>query len=250
MKNTCLTLPALVSLLVSAGGGMPAPASDVQTCVVVLTGQNQKRTVAGSVNTECDDVSIIGPYHDPPWGNWGVSSNYGGITDTDQFRGWKHKDGPPTKKQWNSCTTDREKFRAPNCSYYNAPKGTTPCMTQRSYGIATHGQMSYRTTSEACIPVVPGSFPLPYTGCRDQGVRSVGQDSNYMTLYELDEPDSDDYVDRIFFPGTYVTLTGCDHDGCPEKTSGWVKKRSSNTANAELRMKASAYLEGSCGWGW
>ena len=245
MKNCCLTLLALVFLLVTAAGSVPAQDTE-QTCVIVLKGQNQNRTVAGAVNEECGD-----DWHTAPWGNWGVASNYGDITDTDQFPGWKHLDGPPTKKQWNSCTTQVPEFRAPNCTYYNASEGITGCMTQRSYGIATHGQMSYQLTPEACDPDVPGATPPTYIGCQEQG--SVGQTSNYTTLYELDW-DGNDLVETLYFPGISVTLTGCDHDGCPEKPSGWVDMTSSTSSSAvveaELRMKASAYLQGSCDWNW
>ena len=196
MKNYCLT--SLVLAFALATAGVPVQASDEQTCVIVLTGQNRNRTVAGAVNVECG-----GDGHSAPFGNWGVDSNYGNRTDTDQFSGWKHLDGPPAKKQWNSCTTQVAKFWAPNCTYYNA----NGCTSQRSYGIDTQGQMSYRTTPETCVPDDPGSIPPEYYGCQHQGV--VGQASNYMDLYELDW-NGDGFVETIEFPGTSVTLTGCD----------------------------------------
>lgn len=237
MKNRCLTLSVLVFLLAAGGGSMDAQASE-QTCVIVLTGQNRARTVAGVIDQECG-----GGWHSAPFGNWGVSSNYGPTRDTDQFRGWKHLDGPSTKRQWNSCTSF---YPPPDCDYYNS----NHCRTQQSYSTVTHGTMVYRTSVEECTPDVPGAPPTTYYGCQDQG-GSVGQTSNYMTLYELDW-DGDDLVETLYFPGTSATLTGCDYDGCPEKTSGWVDMTRSTSSEAiveaELRMKARAYLEGSCDW--
>ncbi len=116
-----------------------------EACVVVLTGQNRYRKVAGMVNVECGYPNEI---HTAPWGNWGVQSNYGNIKDTDQFRGWKHIDGPRTKLQWNSCTTAKEKFRAPNRKYYNVNNSTK----QQSNAVVTHGTLQYRTNVRTCPP--------------------------------------------------------------------------------------------------
>ena len=180
MKNCCIALLVLTFLL--AGVGNLSAQDSEQTCIVALTGQNQNRTVDGAVNVECGQ----GEPHSVPFGNWGVASNYGKISDTDQFRGWKHEDGPPTKRQWNSCTTYLSRYRAPNCTYYNSPNAelTQGCVRQRSTGgIVTHGTMLYRrSTSENCDPTdVPGATPTTYIGCQEEG-RTVGQDSNYMTL--------------------------------------------------------------------
>ena len=126
-------------------------------------------------------------------------------------------------------------------------------MTQRSPGgIVTHGTMVYRTSLETCDPTdVPGATPTTYEGCQNQG-GTVSQDSNYMTLYELDTPDSDDLVEKLYFPGISVTLTGCNYYGCPEQTTDWVDLKYSSRSwviiDADLRMTARAYLEGSCGW--
>ena len=124
-------------------------------------------------------------------------------------------------------------------------------MTQRTTGgIVTHGTMVYRTTPEECTPDVPGATPTTYEGCQNQG-GTVSQTNNYMTLYELDS-DGDDFVETLYFPDTTVTLTGCTYDGCPEQTSSWVDLEDSTYSwviiDAQLRMKARAYLEGPCGW--
>ena len=125
--------------------------------------------------------------------------------------------------------------------------------------MVTHGTMLYRSTFENCDPTdVPGATPTTYIGCQEEG-GTVGQDSNYMTLYELDPVpgtlfsiDGHDLVETLYFPGTSVTLTGCNYYGCPEQTTDWVEMTSSTSPfaiiEADLRMTARAYLEGSCGW--
>lgn len=235
MQNCCSILVALISLL-AAAVSFPSQAAE-QACVIVLTGQNQNRTVSGAVNSECK-----GDGTGAPWGNWGVSSNYGRKTDTDQFRGWKSVDG---KRRWNSCTS---LFPPPDCGRYNAAE----CTTQQSSSTATHGRMSYRTTFETCDSDAVGAPRPTYYGCQHQE-GSVIQTSNHMTLYKLDR-EGDALIETLNFPGTSVTFTGCDQDGCPERTSGWVDMTPSPSSltrvEADLQMKASAYLEGACDWNW
>ena len=240
-----LTLPILTCLLVFTPGSVSAQSTDEEVAVIILTGQNRDRTVAGAVNTECGK-RVIGFRHSPPWGNWGVDSNYGTRSDTTQFRGWRWDDGATSKRQWNSCTTNKSEYLPPNCTYYNAEN----CYTQASDGTVTHGVLTYRTSSTPC--------PRPGTvgnergrGCRVfEGVR-VSQTSNHMTLYELDN-NGDDLVETLYFPGTSLTLRGCTHDECPEQTSGWVTMTSSSSptarVEAQLRMKAKATLQGFCDW--
>ena len=242
MKKSYFALLVLTSLL-TAAGSVPAQA-DEQTCVVLLSGQNRYRKMAGRINVECGFEG-----HTVPWGNWGVDSNYGGITDTDQFRGWQHEDGPPTKLQWNSCTTGKIPYWAPNCRYYNADN----CTTQKSNATVTHGRLVYRSLVEICTSSdEPGTTPETYYGCQAQG-GPLSQTSNYMDLYELDW-DGNDFVETLEFPGTSVTLTGCDYYGCPEKITAWVDMTddtsSSAHVEAQLRMRARAYLEGFCDWNW
>ena len=253
MKKSCLTFLVLFFLLTAASVSVPAQDS-AQACVIVLEGQNQNRTVAGRINVECGFPDEV---HSVPFGNWGVVSNYGGIQDTDQFRGWSHQDGPPTKQQWNSCTT-RINYLPPNCEFYNTPPAPGPCRTQSSPDPVTHGRLVIRTNVQSCPPDVPGSFPVPdsYSGC--QGAeQTVTQGSNHMTLYELDgwlgslRFNDHDLLETLYFPGTSVTLTGCTYDGCPEQESAWVNMQSSTDEEyvlieAQLSMKASAFVENPC----
>ena len=234
--------------------GIRAAALHAQTqgelyCTVTASGQNRNRTVAGEVNVECG-----APPHSAPFGNWGVSSNYSRkVKDTDQFRGWKWEDGPWTKRQWNSCTTRKPEFQAPDCAYYNASN----CWTQSSSSVVTHGSFSYRYTGNQCPRFLDPDNPPP-SGCSTLTGHVVEQTSNNMTLYELDKPDSDDLVETLYFPGTSVTLRNCSYGGCPEQTSGWVDMDWSSSSAAEveadLRMKVRAQVEGYCDtggdWDW
>lgn len=242
--------PALLPLLLLAAADvLPAQQRDEEFCVITVRGQNRNRTVAGAIAAECTDVSFPGQLHDPPWGNWGVSSNYSSrLTDTDQFRGWKWKDGPRTKLQWNSCTT-REKFRAPNRKYYNS----SDHRSQRSNATVTHGTYGFRATVNCPDPLDQRAEPP--AGCSGFNGFTVRQSENYMTLYELDR-DGNDLIKTLYFPGTSLSLRNCTRDGCPERTSGWrgtTRFSAENpTANvgAQLRMKASAAVHGSCVWDW
>lgn len=237
----------ILFLMGSAASMLNAQSQGELYCTVTLEGQNRNRTVDGAVNLECG-----AGVHSAPFGNWGVASNYGGVTDTDQFRGWKWLDGPSTKKQWNSCTTAVAQYHPPNPAYYNANGHTT----QASSATVTHGVYSYRYSGNQCPQYLdPDDSPPP--GCSNMSGVSVSQSSNYMTVYELDAPDSDDLVETLYFPGTSLTLGSCNYEGCPERTSSWVDMTSSTSSSAdveaELRMKASAQVEGYCDtgdWDW
>ena len=89
MRKPFFTLWVLTVLLCGTDL-LPAQQQGELYCAVTYKGQNRNRTVAGAVNVECGDGEI----HTTPFGNWGVVSFYGGKTNTDQFRGWKHEDGP------------------------------------------------------------------------------------------------------------------------------------------------------------
>ena len=233
-----LKTPLLVVLLGTPVGVLSAQ-SDQEICVVTISGQNKGREADGFIDAECDDVFYPFQWHDPPWGNWGVDSNYGDIRDTDQFEGWKYKDG---KYQWNSCTDPSYPYAPPNPDYYNINNSTA----QRSSSIVTHGSYQLRTYHD-CESV--GVEPEPSPGCTDANGWTISESNNYMYVYELDEPDNDDYVDGLSFSSTSITLSGCDHDGCPERRTGWVSA-SSSVISASLRMKASATLYGYCDVDW
>ncbi len=88
-------------LLVCSVKNLPA-----QTCWLSVAGLNQNRFVWGPVNVECGWEGSC--WHSPPFGNWGVTSNYGQKQDGDQFQGWKPKWSKLTFRwqlHWNSCTS-------------------------------------------------------------------------------------------------------------------------------------------------
>lgn len=234
---------AALALAASLGGTLFAQ-SNAETCVIAFKGENRDRTVSGYLDAECAPVRIPVQWHDPPWGNWGVSSNYGSKENGDQFKGWKPKGG---QRQWNSCTAYAE-YAPPNSEYYNS----SDHRSQESDGIVTHGVMELRNTS---ICPDPADYDAdPPVGCAAVEGWVLPQPENYMTIYELDWPDSDDLIETLYFPGTSVTLRSCDRDGCPERTSDWVEMSSSTSSRthveAELRMKASALLIDACDWNW
>ena len=241
---TILSCCLAVMVLASSLGGTLFAQSDAETCVIDLSGQNRYRTVSGYLDAECAPVNYPVQWHDPPWGNWGVSSNYGSKANTDQFEGWKRKD---RKLQWNSCTTYAE-YAPPNSDYYNS----SDHRSQKSDDIVTHGTMQFRDTRFCPDPQDYDADPP--VGCASVEGWVIRQSENYMTIYELDEPDRDDLIETLYFPGTSVTLRSCDHDVCPERTSSWVDLSSSTSSRthvrAELRMKASAQLMGACDWDW
>ena len=252
MRKFCLSLLFLTFVTATLTGVLPTQLYGQygeDACIITLKGQNRYRKVAGAVNTECGFIPVI--QHSPPFGNWGVKSNYDDIKDAEQFRGWKWQTSRLLKDsyQWNSCTTRKAEFRAPNREYYNVNNSTA----QASPPIVTHGTMHYRTTNVRTCPPPWWNVPLPSrVGCEGQE-GSLTQASNYMRLYELDFDDRA-FIETLYFPGTSVTLTNCTENGCPEKTTGWVKmtRSSSSTvhAEAELRMTAIAQQQGGCDWSW
>lgn len=57
-----------------------------------MTAQNRERSITGIVHEECSLP------HSPPWGNWGVISDYGRKRDGFQFPGWWSSDAYPEFK--------------------------------------------------------------------------------------------------------------------------------------------------------
>jgi len=106
-----MLFPIAIGLALTAQALAQGPQS---YCEVEIKAWNRDRETTGEVDVECGAGA-----HSAPFGNWGVTSNFDRRRDTDQFRGWKHLDGPGTKRQWNSCTTQVAQFRTPNASYYS-----------------------------------------------------------------------------------------------------------------------------------
>jgi len=175
----------------------------------------------GPVNVECS-VSV----HTAPFGNWGVTSNFGSKTNGHQFQGWCHDsricdnsgfcrtDCLDGWYEWNSCT-DASLYRAPNCSLYNS----NGCTEQVSnMGVNVLG------TKTVDVPVrcpmdTNGDGVMDTGGCKD--VSRYASGTNFMTLYELDPGGPDELVQTMYFPEITLNLD-CGVWGCAQTGSTWM----------------------------
>lgn len=220
-------------------------------CVVSYSGQTRNRIVGpdSRISAECGRSGWPNPPvdHSPPFGNWGVTSNYGHKKDSDQFAGWKRIDG---KLQWNSCTT-LGRFAPPNPDLYNYLNNTAQKTVLGATGLGTR-TITYNLSCEWSF-WPPIRQPSAH-GCLDGAIsRSVSAGSNFTSIYELDKFDADQLVTTLYFRSTSVQLTNCNYYGCPERTSNWVgvsrSTRPATRVSAELRTKASMkYAPGCSTW--
>jgi hypothetical protein len=186
-------------------------------------------------------------FHTSPWGNWGVNSNVGTRRDTDQFKGW-HQHCSQTKVEWNSCSV-RSRYRTtaylnlPNFLFaYPYPANGYPFADPFNWNdsVPPYGSAYYADQYSPCGPSIHGSFllVLPVSqrrdtdndgipdagGCADLNDRPLNVRQNFMTVYELDSPDSDDLIESLYFPDLEVTLR-CTPDGCvavgDDDLDGW-----------------------------
>ncbi|MFN0171226.1 MAG: hypothetical protein ACKV22_32825 [Bryobacteraceae bacterium] len=192
-----------------------------QVCRLSVAGLNRNRRVLGNVNAECP-----APIHSAPFGNWGVTSNFGGKINGHQFQGWCQNRRVCDNRgncfdvcrdgwfEWNSCT-DNPDFKAPNCTLYNAKD----CTEQESpLGVNV---MSTKTVD---IPVrcpldTNGDGQFDRGGCSDVANWSPGE--NFISLYELDPLSTDDLIQTVYFPETPVKLI-CNVLGCTAAGSDWA----------------------------
>jgi uncharacterized protein (TIGR03437 family) len=164
--------------------------------------------------------------HSTPFGNWGVTSNYGQKGNSRQFDGWCHDaricDNSGSCRsactdgwfEWNSCTVSPF-FTAPNCTLYNAAGCTEQ---QTTLGINVHG------TKTVDVPVrcpidTNGDGIADQGGCRDVREHTTG--TNFLSLYELDPVCCDELVQTVYFPSATIPLT-CDTLGCASNASQWL----------------------------
>lgn len=201
-----------------------------------VAGLNQSRRVMGPVHTECPGEII----HTAPFGNGGVTSNYGQKGDSNQFQGWCHNSQACDNSgacrtrctdgwyEWNSCT-DQSLFQPPNCTLYNANNCTEQVTAT---GVNVHG------TRYVDIPV---RCPTAAAGASAQGgcseVRTYSSGTNFMSLYELDPGSSDDLVQTLYFPETAVSLS-CDAWGCAPAGSAWVAPRAYDSPASPAKVYA------------
>ena len=207
-----------VIILAAVAACIPTPA---QVCRFNTSGLNRNRRVTGPVHAECP-VSI----HSVPFGNWGVTSNFGPKQDGTQFQGWcrdtrvcdnqgncrtECRDG---WYEWNSCT-DVDTYRAPNCTLYNDKE----CTAQ----VSTTGQNVHGTrTVDIAVRCPSSSSP---GGVSDQGgcadVKMFNNGTNFMSLYEIDPGSTDDLIQTMYFPAVSLAMT-CDVFGCRPTQSAWL----------------------------
>lgn len=194
---------------------------DAQVCRLSVAGVNQNRRVIGPVSAECP-----GSLHTAPFGNWGVTSNFGAKRDGHQFDGWCQnrricdnlgicRDECKTDWfEWNSCTTS-PLFQPPNCTLYNASNCTEQVSTT---GVNVLG------TQVADVPVscptdMDGDGRADAGGCSD--LRNYSHAPNFMTIYELDPGTADELIQTLHYPDTPVPLN-CSVYGCPAAGSVWA----------------------------
>lgn len=197
-----------------------ATALEAQVCRLSVAGLNRNRRVTGDIATECPD-----PLHSAPFGNWGVTSNFGPKRNGHQFDGWCHdirvcdnnnncfnvcRDG---WYEWNSCTT-HSLFRAPNCTLYN----DVGCTAQRSTQDVNVLGTQTVDISVSCPRTTPNGSGYEGGGCND--VSEYARNDNFMSLYELDPITGDELVQSIYFPAISFR-PDCNVWGCRTTGSQW-----------------------------
>jgi uncharacterized protein (TIGR03437 family) len=176
----------------------------------------------GPIHSECPEA-----LHSAPFGNWGVTSNFGHKRDGAQFEGWCHDnqeivDNAGIRQrvcgtrwyEWNSCT-DIDLYRGPNCTLYNAANCTEQVTAN---GVNVLGTQTV-DIAVGCPVDVNGDGRLDEGGC--SGVRTYSHGTNFMSVYELDPLTGDDLIQTLIYPQTVVDLT-CDFWGCLPAGSSWL----------------------------
>lgn len=216
LRGTAPTLAAMTAVSLCLG------LAEAQVCRLSVAGLNRARRVVGPVHAECPETGSV---HTPPFGNWGVSSNFGKKINGHQFDGWCHdsvacdngggcsnvcRDG---WYEWNSCT-DHSLYQPPNCSLFNS----AACTEQAS----TMG-VNVLNTENVDVPVACPSSSAP--GLWDKGgcneVKQYSSGVNYMSIYELDPAGRDDLIQTLYFPEITLQLR-CDAFGCADAGSQWL----------------------------
>jgi len=191
---------------------------------------NKARHVIGEVNAECPPS-----WHSATWGNWGVSSNFGGLADSDQFRGF-HLSG--TQGQWNSCTRDH--LRDTDNIYYNHDhngNGLGDDQWQDGDYWCANGSVDL---NRGCPVDMNLDGRCDRGGC--VGLTSFTVSNQFLSLYELDWPDGDEFITTLYVDSgcCKAVLSGCTKYGCtgPFYSAYYSTIQSTNTAvEAKVRLK-------------
>ena len=205
------------------------PTADAQPgtgfrCETYVTFENRARRVFGTnIAAECAEDYP----HSPPFGNWGVDSNYGNRLNGFQFAGWHTECSLGVfycnLRQWNSCTRD---FRPPNPAYYNHNGYTTQIAD--SDGIGTYAGLKYRgSLNEVCESL--------------ESVVSIY--GNYMDLWELDgfPAPQDELVAELTYPSVHIAMT-CETEWDCVGSSGWRSATGgADAVSADIRITVRRY---------
>jgi len=203
-----------------------------QTCELSVSGVNKNRKAYGPLDQECSAPRA-------PWGNWGVTSNYGHKRDADQFEGWHWTD---SKYQWNSCTF--HEYAPPNCNYYNY-SNCTQQITYNPSAVNVHGTTGISLAVD-CPHDTDGDGVCDAGGCSD--VWSYSSGTNWMTVYELDDWfGGDDLVQSMYFPSLSVDLS-CDVWGCDSAGGNWVAPSYYDSPSWPAKIYAQMSMVVNYGW--
>jgi uncharacterized protein (TIGR03437 family) len=224
----------IIGMVMLGTVGLPIAA---QVCRFNTSGLNRNRRVTGPVHAECP-LTI----HSVPFGNWGVTSNFGQKQDGSQFQGWcrntrvcdnqgncrtECRDG---WYEWNSCT-DIDLYRAPNCTLYNDKE----CTAQVSAtGQNIHGTRAVDVTVRCPSSSTPGGVS-DQGGCGD--VRMFNNGTNFMSLYEIDPGSTDDLIQTMYFPAVSLPMT-CDVFGCRPTQSAWLSPVAYDSPTTPAKVSA------------
>ena len=201
----------LVSAVIAGAMLYPSPVEGwiEKVCTLSLKLQNTERRIEGAnINVECEWP------HTPPWGNWGVESNYGRRYDGHQYQGWYPSGG---WYQWNSCPVH---FNTAN--HFNNGMWKQKGRTERTYTHASTSWAIYAPNNWTCEDIA------------DDTVYTVR--NSYMELWELDQNDTDDKVGKLKFPTMNARVTCSSSRSCIG-TSTWTSHSSSSTRGATAKSR-------------
>lgn len=213
-----------------------AEIASAQVCRISMAGATRNRKIINQLYAECagDTINCLAwvPIfnmleHSLPFGNWGVTSNFGQKKDGHQFQGWCNRRYLQDNAgnwawhcmdsrgwyEWNSCS--QWPYNAPSCNLYNANNCTWQVTSQ---GNNVHGTIGFDAWA-SCPMDTNGDGQCDTGGCLNQ--TSVGTYNNYMSLYELDGCDEDELVQSLYFPPTTAT-SNCSVWYCPAAGGSWV----------------------------
>ena len=203
------------------------------------------------MNTECR----IGELNGPPFGNWGVETDTTRRKDGHQFQGWctKHQvcdDDDPgdcttyckgTWFQWNSCTTNRAEFRAPNEDFYNYKNHTEQVSTTRKSNLHSNGTANIVVS---CPSDDDGDYYADSGGCKELLATGFGITGNQMDLYELDHGLLDDFVGRLRYPklSAKIRSRDCNIYNCSGGSDGTYRDKYPGSSTRAVSASAAIQI--------